>query len=79
MEVVKVVNPLGLKHAVRVVLIRVSREELSNADAATQLKNMLMQFEKDVAEARKVVDDTISQLHEGIINVNDAEAKLIGQ
>lgn len=79
MEVVKVVNPLGLKHAVRVALIKVYRGDLSNAEAATQLKNMLMQFEKDIAEARKLVDDTISQLHEGIIDVNQAESKLLGE
>lgn len=79
MEVVGVVNPLGLKHAVKVVLIKVSREELSNADAAAQIKSVLTQFEEEVAEAKKRVDDTISQLHEGIINVRDAESKLLGE
>ena len=75
----KGVNPLGLKHAVRVVLIRVFRGDLSSAEAATEIKNLLKQFEKEVAEARKRVDDTISQLHEGIIDVNDAESNLLGE
>ncbi len=73
------VNPLGLIHAVRVALIKVSRGDLSNAEAATQIKSMLTQFEKEVAEARKLVDDTISQLHEGIISVNEAASKLLGE
>ena len=78
-EVVEVVNPIGLIYAVRVILNKVSRKDLSNAEAATEIKNLLKQFEKDVAEARKRVDDTISQLHEGFIGVGEAESKLLGE